>query len=105
MKFGKSKGYRTYTDRKGNTEFTHRRVMEKKLGGSIPKGMVVHHLNEDKLDNRPANLVAMRGDIHARHHRLAEQGRTVCFRCGHEGHVAADCYASRDWKRKPLKKE
>ncbi len=103
MKFGKRNGYFTYTDRSGNERFTHRRVMEKKLGGRLADGIVVHHLNEDKSDNRPTNLVAMRADIHARHHRLSENGRRVCFRCGYEGHVAADCYAVRDWKGQWLK--
>ena len=103
MKFGKRNGYFTYTDRSGSEQFTHRRVIEKKLGHPLPKGVVVHHINENKSDNRPANLAAMRGDIHARHHRLSEQGKTVCFRCGHEGHIEARCYAGSDWKGKRIK--
>jgi hypothetical protein len=103
MKFGKRNGYATYTTKRGEGSFTHRRVMQKKLGGKLQEGMVVHHVNEKKWDNRPQNLVAVRRDIHARLHLLSKEGRSVCFRCGQEGHGAGGCFARRDWKGRPLK--
>jgi hypothetical protein len=35
---------------------THRIVMEQKLGRSLRKNENVHHINGDRLDNRPENL-------------------------------------------------
>lgn len=35
---------------------------------SLPEGTIVHHLNGDKLDNRPENLVLMDGKKHLRLH-------------------------------------
>lgn len=34
----------------------HRAIMERMLGGPIPEGMEVDHINRDRYDNRRANL-------------------------------------------------
>ena len=36
--------------------------------GEIPTGYVVHHINENKLDNRLNNLVCMSREEHIKHH-------------------------------------
>lgn len=58
MKYGICKGYclvNLYKDGKGKTFKVHRLVVTSFIG-PIPRGMVVNHINENKLDNRLSNL-------------------------------------------------
>jgi hypothetical protein len=47
----------------------HRLVWQDGTGCDIPDGWHVHHLNEDKADNSPGNLVLMHGSEHTSHHQ------------------------------------
>ena len=63
-------GYSQFYDRRsGSWKFTHRRVAEKKLGGSIRPGYEVHHKNHNKRDNRPSNLTVLSKSAHRAVHR------------------------------------
>lgn len=59
-----------YIDQKGYYRFcdshklVHRWAAEKKLGRKLKDGEVVHHINRDKLDNRPDNLYVCRSQDH-----------------------------------------
>jgi len=67
--FRKNKsGYKVYTDRDGKTRSVHKRVAEKKVGGSIWNGYEVHHRNENKIDNRSSNLQIIKKSTHRRLH-------------------------------------
>lgn len=46
----------------------HRLLIEKKLGRTLEKNEVVHHLNGDKADNRIENLFVMNKSDHNRFH-------------------------------------
>jgi len=61
-------GYAQYNTGSG-WKYTHRRVAEKKMGGSIYSGYEVHHVNGDKLDNRPSNLRVLSRSEHRAIHR------------------------------------
>lgn len=72
---------------------THRRAMENRLGRELRPGEVVHHLDEDKTNNRHSNLVALSAAVHTViHHHDAR----ACLRCGRSGHWAAACYERAD---------
>lgn len=55
----------------GDRHFLHRRVYED-AHGSIPDGWDIHHIDHDKANNDPANLVALTKDAHTRLHAAEE---------------------------------
>jgi len=67
-----TQGYKViYVNRKRVLE--HRYVWEK-VNGKIPKGFQIHHINNDRLDNRIENLTIMSLEEHGRLHG-AEHGK------------------------------
>ena len=46
----------------------HRYLMERHLGRKLSSKEIIHHINEDKLDNRVENLQIMSRSEHAKHH-------------------------------------
>lgn len=53
----------------GQTYLEHRLVLEEKLGRPLTENEIGHHLNSNKLDNRPENLEAVTRPCHVRVHR------------------------------------
>lgn len=66
-------------DRNDQPIFVHILVAERVLGKQMPPKAVVHHVNEIKTDNRPANLVICQD--HA-YHKLLHQRTDAKKACG-----------------------
>lgn len=55
----------------------HILVVEEYLGRELEDGEVVHHINEDKTDNRPENLIVFKSQSdHMKHHWSLRHGGT-----------------------------
>ena len=56
----------------GVTKAEHRWVMEEHLGRKLQRTEIVHHINEDKLDNRIENLEIMNVSEHLKLHKTGK---------------------------------
>ncbi|MDD1710874.1 MAG: HNH endonuclease [Methanoregulaceae archaeon] len=52
----------------GKTVYLHVYLWERDHGRKVPKGFVVHHINEDSSDNRPENFQLMTRTNHRKIH-------------------------------------
>lgn len=71
-------GYQ-YFSVNGKNVREHIQVAEKALGKKLPPKAVVHHVNENKLDNSNANLVICPND---KYHKLIHQRMKALAACG-----------------------
>jgi hypothetical protein len=80
---------RRFVMHKGKEMLEHRVIMELYIGRSLEKDEVVHHINENPLDNRIENLQLMKKGEHSSHHdvgkkragQLTEAGRAKKSEC------------------------
>lgn len=90
----------------------HRLVMMRMVNGPLPSGHDVHHLNGDKTDNRPENLVIMTRSEHMSLHESDRANRwsrhhDACVTCGrtsvkHRGNGrCGPCYDA-EWRSRRL---
>ncbi len=81
-KFEKLKkwGYQAYKTKEGKKKTIHSRVAEKKYGyDKIPAKFVIHHIDEDKNNNRPNNLIILHRKDHWRlHNKKKELNNYFC---------------------------
>jgi hypothetical protein len=71
-------GYRVVPTLAG-PRLEHIAVAEKALGRPLPRGAKVHHVNHDRADNRPENLVICPNE---KYHRLLHTRERALIACG-----------------------
>lgn len=67
--------------------YEHRVVAERKIGRRLNPGEEVHHINGDKLDNRPDNLEA----VASRHHHARRHSKRRDLRAPDEPNTTVSC--------------
>lgn len=69
-------GYIQKLNADGGYHFVHRKVIEDVIGRKLTREEHIHHINENKLDNRIENLVILTRSEHMKVHRyLLGQGK------------------------------
>lgn len=63
----------------GKKKFEHVLVVEKALGHELPAGAEIHHINENRQDNRATNLVVCQNKAY---HKLLHVRATALETCG-----------------------
>ena len=74
--------------KKNERNLQHIKVAESVLGKKLPDGAIVHHINENKSDNRKENLVICENAsyhslIHQRMRALSECGNATWRKCAY----------------------
>lgn len=62
-------GYLVNCSDRNNRYHIHRRVMEEKLGRKLTSNEIVHHIDGNKLNNDPSNLIIVTRKEHIKIHR------------------------------------
>jgi hypothetical protein len=78
-----------YVSRRDPDRYMHQDVAERQLARRLEHGELVHHDNENRLDNRRKNLIVASRPAHQRHHKL-HTGRGYYWDRGRWRAIAGD---------------
>jgi len=73
-------GYKRNNITKG---LIHREIMEHHLGRKLNKNEIVHHINENRMDNSVSNLIILSRAEHIKLHKVKRKA-FICRECGVE---------------------
>lgn len=76
----------------GEQVLEHRRVVEQVLGFKLPSTVIVHHIDENRLNNTKDNLVVCQD---ASYHRLIHQRMRALKACGNANYQC--CIFCKEW--------
>lgn len=62
----------------------HSRKLAKEFGVQIPKGWIIHHLDENTFNNKPENLWAMSAQAHGALHAFLDLQRSIWLKSQNE---------------------
>ena len=65
-----TEGYIRLYEKGNRGQLLHRKIMEEILGRKLKRSEVVHHINQNRTDNRPKNLQVMSIGEHIKYHKL-----------------------------------
>ena len=77
----------------------HILVAERAFGGPLPAGSVVHHVNQNKLDNHPENLVICPSEAY---HQLLHRRMRALEQSGNASN--RQCMYCKDWSLESVMK-
>lgn len=77
-------GYLVNCSDRNNRYHIHRKVMEEKLGRKLLSSEIVHHIDGNKLNNDPSNLIIVNRSEHIKLHRKD-------LKEGHEKYLENKC--------------